>query len=90
MYIYLAVLHYDIQCRMVSVNDAVVVAYNMRMSQFTKQVHLLHQQLLLLLTHPSIVHLLPYIHLRWKSGGCEVRAVYEGKREGENGKTRLP
>ena len=48
---------------MFPVNDAVVIADNVRMSELPQQVHFLHQQLLLFLAHTAITHLLPHIHL---------------------------
>lgn len=54
-----AVLHNDVQCGVGPVYDAVIISHNVWMLQFTQEIDLGHQHLLLALSHCAVVQLLP-------------------------------
>ena len=54
-----AVLHNDVQCSVGPIYDAVIISHNVWMRQFTEEVDLGHQHLLLVLSHCAVVQRLP-------------------------------
>lgn len=59
----LAVLHYDVDLLILLVNDAIVVADNVRVAKLSEDVHFGHDLLLLFLAHGTEIELLPHHNL---------------------------
>lgn len=56
------VLHYDIDCRILLIHDAIVVLHNVWMVQRFQQIHLCDELLFLATVHRAITHFFPHQH----------------------------